>query len=347
MYKELNDYLDSLVLEGVYPGYNYGIILRDEIITGSGGYKALKPRKIKNKFDNIYDIASFTKLIVTNTIISMMIRDGLIDLQDPVSKYLKIDKKFKDVKIIHLLTHASGISFKINKNEIKDKKEFTEEIDLEFEPGSEAKYRDINFILLGFIIEKIHKKPLNDLAQELVFKPLDMKNTTYLPKNTQNIVPTEEMPGRGIVKGIVHDEKAFFLGGVAGHAGVFSNVTDLSHFVEMVLHNGFYNGKQFLESKYLDIWFQPLFMDNEDHRRTMGWIYGPTMHLCQAECGDDSIAHTGFPGHFMVIDRSNDLGIIFLSNRIHPTRDNTEFLTRREEVCNTIYRILKKYHKIY
>ena len=347
MYKELNDYLDNLVLEGVFPGYNYGIVLRDEILTGSGGYKSLKPRKIKNKFDNIYDIASITKLVVTNTIISFMIRDSLIDLQDPVLKYLALDKKFKDVKIIHLLTHASGISFRINKYDIKAKSDFTEELDLEFEPGSQAKYRDINFILLGFIIEKKYQRSLNELADEMVFKPLDMKKTKFLPTDTRNIVPTEDMPGRGIVKGTVHDEKAYFLGGVAGHAGVFSNITDLTHFIQMVLHNGFYKGKEFIESKYIDIWFQPLFMDDEDHRRTLGWVYGPTMHLCKDSCGDDTIAHTGFPGHFIVIDRTNDLGIIFLSNRIHPSRANTEFLTRREEVCNTIYKILKKYNKIY
>ena len=347
MYEELSNYLDNLVLEGVFPGYNYGIVLRDEIITGSGGYKALKPRKIKNKFDNIYDVASITKLIVTNTIISFMIRDKLIDLQDSVCKYLALDHKFSDVKIIHLLTHSSGISFIINKIEIKAKEQFTSELELEFEPGSQAKYRDINFILLGFIIEKLYNKPLNELAQTLVFEPLDMKKTKYLPQDKKNIVPMEEMPNRGIVIGEVHDEKAYFLGGVAGHAGVFSNVTDLTHYLEMVLHNGFYKGKEFIESKYIDIWFQPLFMDEEDHRRTLGWIYGPTMHLCKDSCSDDTIAHTGFPGHFIVIDRGNDLGIVFLSNRIHPSRDNIEFLTRREEVCNTIYTILKKYNKIY
>jgi CubicO group peptidase (beta-lactamase class C family) len=347
MYDELKDYLDKLVVEGVFPGYNYGIVLRDEIITGYGGYKSLKPRKIKNKFDNIYDIASLTKLIVTNTIVSFMLRDKLLDLQDSVSKYLPLNEEYKDVKIIHLLTHASGIYSLVDKNDIKDKNDFISKMKLEFEPGSQAKYRDINFILLGFIIEKVYNKPINELALELVFKPLDMKSTTYLPKDKHNIVPTEDMPNRGMVLGEVHDEKAYFLGGVAGHAGVFSNITDITHFINMVLHNGFYNGKEFIESKYIDIWFQPLFMDDEDHRRTLGWIYGPTMHLCKDSCGDDAIAHTGFPGHFIVIDRSNDLGIIFLSNRIHPSRDNIEFLTRREEVCNTIYKLLKKYNKIY
>ncbi len=343
---EFNKYLNKLVKEGVFPGCSYCIITNDKIIKGSVGYKALIPNKEKNDINALHDIASLTKLLVTNLLIALLLRDKLIDLNDYVIKYLP-NFKYDNVKIIHLLTHSSGIKPLFDKFNIKSKDEFLTNIELEFTPGTSAHYIDNNFILLGFIVEKIYNKPIDILANELIFKPLEMRDTSYNPTDTERCVPTEDTKDRGLVKGFVHDEKAYFLNGVAGHAGVFSTIDDLSHFLEMILHDGYYKGKQIIDKTYIDLWFTPLFISEDSIRRTVGWIYAKSSVLAQDICSDDTIIHTGFPGHEILIDRANDFAFVMLSNRIHPTRDNKLLLEKRKDINKKLYSLLKKYEMIY
>ncbi len=344
MEEELNTYLEKLVKEHVFPGCNWCVITKDDTFYGSVGYKALKPKKITNDINNLYDIASITKLLVTNTLIAFLLRDDKIRLDNYVKDFLP-DFPFDDVRIIHLLTHSSGIIPKYDKNHLQSKDEFITNIALKFSPGTDVLYVDNNFILLGFIVEKIYGKPLDVLAQELIFKPLKMNDTYFCPSDKERCVPTEITKQRGLIQGVVHDEKAAFLDGVAGHAGVFSTIGDISHFIQMILNDGFYQGKAFIESNYLDLWFQPLFINGDGIRRTIGWIYGKSSSLCKSIATEDMIVHTGFPGHHIVIDRSNDIAIIFLSNSIHPKRENKEkLISKREEINREIYRLLKKYN---
>lgn len=342
MKEEFEQYLNSLVEKNVFPGCNYGILTRNETFFGSVGYKSIIPRKEKNTFDNLYDIASITKVLVTNTLISFLIRDGKIKLEDFVKDYI-LDFPYKDIKILHLLTHSSGLKPTFDKNQLRKKEEFIQKLGRYFQPGENVRYVDINFILLGFIIEKVMGDSLDHLAQTFIFEPLEMKNTSYNPSDKNRCVPMELTENRGLVWGIVHDEKAAFLNGVAGHAGVFSNVTDMSHFLSMILNDGFYKGKEFLEKKYIDLWFSPLFIGDDNVRRTIAWIYGPSAPSCKEVCGEDSITHTGFPGHHILIDRSNDLAIIFFSNAIHPSRENTSLKECRKDITKEIYKLLEKY----
>lgn len=345
MKEKFETYLEQLVEEEVFPGCNYCIITNEETIFGNVGYKSLIPNKIKNEIDNIHDIASLTKLVVTNTLISFLLRDNKIKLDDSVSTYIE-GFIYPEVKIIHLLTHSSGIRATFDKNKLKDKSEFIEKITKEFEPGTDIRYVDINFILLGFIVEKVYGESIDKLADKYIFKPLDMKDTCYCPKDIERCVPTELTDSRGLVCGTVHDEKAAFLNGVAGHAGVFSTTFDLKNFVEMILNNGYHKGYEFLDKQYIDNWFQALYVGEDGVRRTCGWCYGKSSKLCKDVCGDDTIIHTGFPGHHILIDRTNDIGIILLSNRIHPTRENKKLIDKRTDINNKIYEILKEYHRI-
>lgn len=345
MKETIEEYLNSLVEEEIFPGCNYCIITPEETLFGNVGYKSLVPTKEKNEIDNIHDIASLTKLVVTNTLISFLLRDNKLKLDDSVALYID-NFLFPKVKIIHLLTHSSGLKALFSKYDLKDKSEFTEKLELEFEPGTDIRYVDINFILLGFIVEKLYNDTIDNLANKYIFKPLDMKDTCFNPKNKDRCVPTELTENRGLVVGTVHDEKAEFLGGVAGHAGAFSTTYDLRNFVEMVLSNGYHKGYEFLEKKYIDNWFQALYIGEDGTRRTCGWCYGKSSKLCKDVCGEDTIIHTGFPGHHILIDRTNDIGIILLSNRIHPTRENKKLIEKRTDINNKIYEILKEYHRI-
>lgn len=342
MKEELEKYLNSLVERDVFPGCNYGIVTPKEELYGSIGYKSIIPTKEINSLNNLYDIASITKLLVTNTLISFSLRDGNLRLDDSVKKYIE-DFPYEDVKILHLLTHSAGLKPTFDKYHLTYKNEFIYSVDRMFEPGTDVKYIDVNFILLGFILEKVYGETLDTLANKLIFKPLEMEDTMYNPKDRKRCVPMELTKERGLVCGTVHDEKADFLKGVAGHAGVFSTVSDFSHFLLMVLNDGYYKGKEFLEKKYIDLWFTPLFMSSENVRRTIGWIYARSIEACKEVCGEDSIYHTGFPGHHVLIDRSNDVAIIFFSNSIHPSRENTPLRESRKEINREIYRLLKKY----
>ena len=245
MKEELDNYLKTLVEKKVFPGCNYSIITSQETIFSSVGYKSLIPEREENDTHNLYDIASITKLLVTNTLISFLIRDKKIKLENYVKDYIE-EFPYEDIQILHLLTHSSGLKPTFDKFHLIDKKEFIEKLDRMFQPGEDVKYIDVNFILLGFIIEKIFGNSLDVLARTLIFKPLEMMDTSYNPTDKKRCVPMELTDDRGLVWGTVHDEKAAFLDGIAGHAGVFSTVLDMSHFLMMILNDGFYQGKEFL-----------------------------------------------------------------------------------------------------
>ena len=341
MHEKLEKYLKRKVYENVFPGCTYYIYCEGEEYIGCIGNKALLPIKEENSIDTLYDIASLSKLLVTNLLISLLLQDNKIKLDDKVSDYLP-KFKYNNVLILHLLTHSSGINVLYDKYNIKSKDVFYNDIELIHEPGGDAKYSDINFILLGFIIEKIYGETLDVLAHKYIFSKLDMNDTTYNPKDIDRCAPTE-----GNLRGIVHDEKAKFLKGISGNAGVFTTIKDISHFIKLILNDGVYNGKKIIDKKYIDLWFTPLFIDNEDIRRTIGWAYGKSSLLCNKFCSDDTIVHTGFTGCHIVIDRGNELAIVLLSNRIHPTRDNNKIYKERANIDNYIYNLLVEYGKIY
>lgn len=345
MQEKLENYLKRKVRDGVFPGCSYYIYCEGEEYIGCVGNKSLLPNKEKNTIDTLYDIASLSKLLVTNLLVSLLLQDNKIKLDDKVKTYLP-KFKYDNVLILHLLTHSSGIKVLYDKNNIKSKEEFYTNIELEYEPGMSAKYGDINFILLGFIVEKMYNEKLDVLAHKYIFSKLEMNDTMYNPKDKELCAPTEIVNNK-IIRGVVHDEKTRYLGGIAGNAGVFTTIRDLSKFIKLVLNDGVYNGKHIIDKKYIDLWFTPLFIDNEDVRRTIGWAYGKSSFLCNKFCSDDTVVHTGFTGCHIVIDRANELGIVILSNRVHPTRDNIKIYQERANINNYIYKLLVEYNKIY
>lgn len=331
----MKEYLEKLVEEKVYPGCNYAIIYDDKIEINTIGNKSLIPNVEKNSLDTLYDIASLTKIIVTTTIITKLLQQNKISLEDKVCQYL--DRfKYENITLFHLLTHTSGLVSDVNWEVVNNKEElidFFYNKELVYETGSEILYSDINFILLGFIIEKIYNNTLDKIAKKEVFNPLNMKNTSYLPKNKELCAPTEVTEKRGVVKGIVHDEKTCMLGGVCGAAGVFSNIYDLVNFAKMILNNGIFNGKVFIEKKYIDLWSTPLVKG--EIKRSIGFVVGHSRTAGKL-CSEQTISHTGFTGTTLVIDRKRKIAFIQLSNRIHPTRKNELLLDKRGPIMDEI-----------
>lgn len=337
--EKIDSTIKDLVTNGVIPGMTYSIINNGEIDYGCEGYKSLIPSKENVTIDTIYDIASLTKVIVTVTLISKMIDKGLISLSDKANKYNK-DIKYDDITIYHLLTHTSGLPADIDSKEIMSPQEIKKliySLDKKYETGKQFLYSDIGYIMLGDIISNIYNKPLDLIANEEIFIPLNMTDTSYNPLQIDRCAPTELTKDRGLVKGNVHDEKAYSLNGVAGHAGVFSTAKDLSNFAQMVLNNGIYNNARFLSSNLIDEWFKPLVLDDDEYR-SYSYIYGSNSLVIKE--GENVISFNGFTGPSISIDRDNNIGIVLMTNRVHPTRDNRQISKARANISHEVYKQL-------
>ncbi len=345
MENQIKQIMNNLVNSGATPGINYAVIKDNNKFIGSLGLRAkykidkgiLKENKEINNINTIYDIASLTKVVCTATIIFRLYEIGKINLNDKVKKYLE-RYKYNDTTIYDLLTHTSGLPADLNSKEIIPKDECLKQLfSLEKENGGFL-YSDIGYMLLGLVIEKICKKPLDKIFKEEVTFPLEMNNTTFNPSDKTLIAPTEITEKRGIIRGIVHDEKACSMNGVAGHAGVFSNVEDLSHFTSMILNNGMFNGKRYLSKQTIELFFTPLISDRE-YRRSFSWFVGKNPIVIEKE-EKDIISFNGFTGPSISIDRKNNTIIIMLTNRVHPTRDNKLISKIRSEISNDIYKCI-------
>lgn len=341
--------LEKLILDaienGAFPGGNYCLVA-DKDYFGSLGMKS-HIEKTENNLDTIYDLASVSKVVSTVTSIMILLERGKLRLYDSVSSYLP-RFRFKNITIWDLVTHTSGLKADvIQARMIRSKDELLNQIyqsDLVYPTNSKIVYSDIGFMLLGFIIEEVSGMSLDKFASENIFKPLEMVDTCYNPSDLERVAPTEMREDElynGYLRGRVHDEKGFILGGVAGHAGVFSTVKDLSHFIKMILNDGVYNGKRILSKASVDLLFTPqveekngISLNNEI--RTIGWIMGGSYPSCGDLASKKTIHHTGYTGTNIFIDRENKIGFTLLTNRVHPTRDNTKIIPFRGKLGNYI-----------
>lgn len=302
----------------------------------------------KNSLETIYDMASLSKVVSTTSCVLKLIDMGLLRIASYVYKILP-RFKHQNITIWHLLTHTSGlpegVSGLMNMKTSDDVMDFIYNVDLTFEPGTKIKYSDINFILIGKIVEALSGKSLDEFAKENIFDPLEMYNTGYNPVNKNKCAPTEHRNDplyKGMVQGFVHDETALLLGGVAGHAGLFSTVNDISNFIEMILNDGMFKGKKILSKAAIDLILEPQVQEApgvllHGTIRSIGWLVGgfggPNGDLTNPRL---TIHHTGFTGTSLWIDKSNRVGFCMLTNRVHPTRNNPKHIDARAKISNFI-----------
>ena len=267
---------------------------------------------------------------------------------------LKLDTLVKDIipefrnnniNIFDLLTHTSGLPADIKLDLSADKETIRKKIyycDSIYEKNTKVLYSDIGFILLGFIIEEIVRKPLDIVAKEFIFTPLNMDDTSYLPdsKLVDRCAPTENSPHfHKILRGEVHDRKAYLMGGVSGHAGIFSDIDDMSKFARMILNGGEYNKKRILSEKSVESLFKRQTPIGEINRG-LGYLTFDIRSPFSTMNSSESIFHTGFTGTSLLIDKGNKISIIVLSNRVHPTRENIKIIEERKKIHEKIMKIL-------
>lgn len=339
--------LNDAIKEGAFPGANYAIVWKDRVLCGSLGKKSLYETVEENDIDTLYDMASLTKVVCTTTCILKLIEAGKLRLYAPVKKFIP-EFRHENVTIWNLMTHTSGLPEGVpSAHDLKTKEEVWEKIfalDLKYETGSAIHYSDIGYILLGKIVEIVTNRPLNVFAKEEIFDKLDMKDTGYLPQNKQRCAPTERREDRvyqGIVRGEVHDETAYALGKVAGHAGLFSTVKDITLFLQMFLNEGKHREQQFLSPATIDILYTPQVEEREGvglhmNQRSLGWINRGSASSAGCLTSKDTVLHTGFTGTNIWIDRKNEVAFVLLTNRVHPTRKNNLHIDVRPRIANYI-----------
>jgi uncharacterized protein YbbC (DUF1343 family)/CubicO group peptidase (beta-lactamase class C family) len=292
-------------------------------------------------------MASLTKVVATTTAVMSLVEDGKIRLTDPVAAFIPEFAKYgKDrVTIKHLLTHTSGLRPDLDLGDPwvgSDKAiELACEEVLTSTPGTHFVYSDINFELLAEIVHRISKVPFQDFVQQRIFKPLGMKDTMFLPPASMRarIAPTQlctpygwpcDGPNQEMLRGVVHDPTARRMGGVAGHAGLFSAADDLSRFCQMLLNGGALPAPQgggaagqktvrILSPLTVSKMTSPATPPSEANVRGLGWDLDSAYSSNRGELLPlGSYGHTGFTGTSLWIDPATNTYIVFLSNRVHP-----------------------------
>ena len=334
-FQKLDGKMHELLEEKVFPGATYAIVNSDFSLMGVCGNRSLMPLET-NSLDTLYDMASLTKVIVTTTITLRAVQEGKIKLDDKIGKYL--NNYAFDFTIEDLLLHQSGLKPDLDNqhmNSNEDFKKALQNIKLDYEPRSKCVYSCTGFILLGMILEKVYHKSLDEIAALEVFIPLGMKRATFKPDITK-AAPTELTVNRGLVRGKVHDESAYYSEKPLGNVGLFCDINDTSKFVQMILNDGQIKNSTYLEKKYIDMLFELRVRDLDGYGRSLGWLTGQN-NITGNKVSDTTISHTGFTGTSIVIDRENNLGIIILSNRVHPTRDNRLLISKRKDIIDSVY----------
>ncbi|MED5017342.1 serine hydrolase [Paenibacillus chibensis] len=270
--------------------------------------------------DTIFDAASLTKVVVTLPAIMQLVQSGTLSLQDPVQQYIP-EFRHSEVTIEHCLRHVSGLpsvlpDFRERYKSLDIQQIFA--LELEFSPGERVSYSDIGMVLVGWIITRLTKKPLDIVAKEAIFAPLGMTDSFFNPPASlrERIAPTE-WDGEKYLLGEVHDETCYRLGGVAGSAGLFTTADDLSRYARAWLfpeqHALLTRASVYACTKSVD------------KGRGIGWQVheGPdSMMSCGPHWPSGSFGHTGYTGTSLWIDPALQLSVVFLTNGVHLGRDN-------------------------
>jgi CubicO group peptidase (beta-lactamase class C family) len=295
------------------------------------GNRSLVPAVEPMTEDTIFDAASLTKVIACTPAIMLLIERGQVSLDAPVCAYIPEFKGGGKERVIvrQLLTHTSGLRGDIETSsdwhgQAEAIRKACEET-LQTPPGTALRYSDINFFLLGEIVQRVSRQPLERFVAKEIYGPLRMTDTGFLPPPEQlgRIAPTEVVNGKAW-RGVVHDPTARHMGGVAGHAGLFLTAADLARFARMLLNGGALDGVRIFNPETVRLMTSVQTPDTIPQRRGLGWdidssFSGPRGKFFPI----GSYGHTGWTGTSLWVDPYSKSFVIFLSNRNHPTESGS------------------------
>jgi CubicO group peptidase (beta-lactamase class C family) len=345
--------LETAIADSVFPGAQIAIVRDDTLIASrSFGRQTYDLDSPAITPATIYDLASVTKVAATTVVAMQLWENDKIKLDIPVKSYLpEFSGGEKDsVTVRHLLTHSAGAHWWVdlwNKTQNKEEAlDYIYQLPLDYTTGDSMIYSDLGLIMVGQILETVTGKPVDRLAADMIYKPVGLKNTMFNPPEDllPRIAPTEigGSMNRGLIHGDVHDENAFFLNGVAPHAGLFSTAEDLAALAQMLLNGGIYKHHRFFSPHTIKHWTSRQNIP-EGSERALGWDT-PSDHGSSA--GDffsaGSFGHLGFTGTSLWIDPNRKIAIILLANRVHPTRERGGMYEVRRNFYNQAMRALLK-----
>ena len=292
------------------------------------GMRSLEPEQESMTPDTVFDMASLTKPLVTATAVMQLFEEGKLRLEDPVMDYLPafaIHGK-SDITIRNLLTHYSGLPADLDLHETWSGKDegYRRAMDSTpvTAPGVQFRYSDINFIVLGALVEKISGEPLEEYAEKHIIQPLDLKHTGFLPAAEQrkSTAPTQYDEQHQMLRGVVHDPTSRRMGGVAGHAGLFSDADDVSTYAQNLLDRLAGRPSKFpLQRLTLLKMITPGTPATGTALRGLGWDIESPFSSNRGELFPvGSFGHTGFTGTSLWIDPSSETYVIVLANAVHP-----------------------------
>jgi uncharacterized protein YbbC (DUF1343 family)/CubicO group peptidase (beta-lactamase class C family) len=326
--------IDQVVNQSLQAGEMAGAVVailhrNDMVFHRAYGFRQAEPEPLPMQTDTLFDLASITKPVATATSIMILVERGVLNLQDKISDHIPEfgNGGKEEATIQQLLLHTGGL---IPDNALSDYQGTFDDIvqklyqlKASYPPGQDFRYSDVGFEILGLLIQRKTGLDVNQFSQQEIFKPLKMAATTYLPDEAlrQRAAATEKREGRWML-GEVHDPRAYAMGGVAGHAGLFSTAEDLAIYARMMLGNGTYQGTKILAPETVRIMTAEYQVPRG--KRGLGWDKRSGYSSNRGETMTRSaFGHGGFTGTAMWIDPDLQLAVIFLSTRLHPDGKGT------------------------
>jgi uncharacterized protein YbbC (DUF1343 family) len=322
---QIDGVVEASIEQGQLPGAVVIVVRQGKIAFRKAyGLRSKQPDEVRMTVDTVFDLASLTKPIATATSVMILLEQGKLKLTDRVKHHWPdFGQNGKEaITIEHLLLHTSGL---IADNPVEDYRD-GRKVALEricrlrplTEPGQRFRYSDVNFIVLGDLVERLSGEALDVFARKHIFEPLCLRETTFRPGKglAERAAPTEKRDDHWM-RGEVHDPRAFLLGGVAGHAGLFSTAADVAVFAQMILNGGSYGGRRVLKPETVRLMTTPRPVPGGE--RALGWDVRTAFSSNRGDgFSDRSFGHTGFTGTSIWIDPDAQMAVIFLSNRVHP-----------------------------
>ncbi|MEO7297614.1 MAG: exo-beta-N-acetylmuramidase NamZ domain-containing protein [Verrucomicrobiota bacterium] len=318
--------INAAIAEKKLPGAVIWVEHDGDVYHKAFGDRAVEPRYEEMTRDTIFDAASLTKTVAGTPAIMILVERGLVRLDEKVSAYIP---EFKGggkeaVTVKQLLTHTSGLRPDVDTKTRWQGNDaairLAAEEKLQSAPGEKVVYSDINLFLVGEIVQRVSKMKLNEFVAKEIYQPLKMLDTGYLPPKEKipRIAPTEPTAGE-MLRGVVHDPTARFMGGVAGHAGIFTTAADLARYARMLLNNGELDGVRVFKPETVKLMTSVQTPPGNPSRRGLGWDIDSGFSRPRGEIFPlGSFGHTGFTGNAFWIDPFSKTFWIFLSNRVHP-----------------------------
>jgi len=342
----------NAIADSAFPGAQLAVV-RNGIVVHNKSYGGqtygLYPPLIRNT--TLFDLASVTKVMATTSAVMRLVDERRITLEDPVVKYLPAfgQNGKEHITIYDLMVHSSGLpAWKKFYEFCRTPESVVDSVfssGLVYRTGDSTVYSDLGLITIGKLIEQVSGKPLDQYADSVFFKPLGMKSTMFNPPDSlrMSVAPTEidtywQRTGQA-VRGRVHDENAATLGGVSGHAGLFSTASDLTIFLQMLLNGGTYGRQRYLNEETVRKFTK---RQSSASTRGIGWdTRGSGRSFSGTSTSEETFLHTGFTGTSVVCDPGKNLIVILLTNRVYPTRESKKIFDVRPAVHNAIFESLQ------